>query len=111
MSAKSKFLETKFSKETRFKVSPVVAPRRGPIETRIETLKHQLLSPTLRDVNDPHLESELRWAAHEAASLAWATPFPLLVLPELFDEKTAHARKRWENQQRIWRDGSLALAA
>src|SRR5688572_8056989 len=111
MSAKSKSLQAKFSKEMRFKVSPVAAPRRGPIETRIETLKHALLSPALQEVNDPHLESELRWAAHEAASLAWATPFPLLVLPELFDEKTAHARKRWEKQQRIWRDGSVALAA
>src|SRR5262245_46392770 len=112
MSAKAKPLQTKFAKETRFKISPVFGgPFRGPVESRIEQLKHKLLFPALRDVTDAQLRSELRWAAQEAASLAWTMPFPLLILPELIQEKMAQARKRWENQQRIWREGCLALAA
>src|SRR5438046_5260643 len=44
----------------------------------------------------------LRRAAEEAASLAWTTSFPLLVLPELFFEKAAEARVRSQRQREIW---------
>src|SRR5687767_4312464 len=48
MSAKGRLLQTRFRRETRFDVSPIVtAPFRGPVETRLEQLKHALLQPVL----------------------------------------------------------------
>src|ERR1051325_2488150 len=53
--------------------------------------------------------TSLRRAADDAASLAWMTPFPLLVLPELFFEKAAEACVRSQRQRQIWQR-SLGLA-
>lgn len=116
MSAKSKPLQTKFWRETCFEVCPIItAPFRGPVETRLEELKLQLLDKELRGMRNAELYSKLYWAAQEAASLAWMTPFPLLVFPELFREKVGAARKHWAKQQRILRDRqvprAIALAA
>ncbi len=52
----------------------------------------------------------LRRAADDAASLAWTTPFPLLVLPELFSEKAAEACLRSQRQRDI-RQRSLGLTS
>src|SRR5687767_15035444 len=77
MSARSRPIPTKFRRETRFEVCPIItAPFRGHIETRLEQLRHALLQPVLRDMHNPELHSRLNWAAQEAASLAWMTPFP-----------------------------------
>jgi hypothetical protein len=104
MSAKSRPLQTRFRKETRFDVCPIVtAPFRGHIETQLEVLKHALLQPVLRSAHNPELRSKLTWAAQEAASLAWLTPFPLLILPTLFEEKISAARQHWLKQQKIRR--------
>jgi hypothetical protein len=116
MSAKSKPLQAKFWRETCFEVCPIItAPFRGPVETRLEELKHYLLEKELRGTRNSELYSKLYWAAQEAASLAWLTPFPLLVFPELFHEKIGVARKHWAKQQRIRRDRqmprAIALAA
>jgi hypothetical protein len=116
MSAKSKPLQTRFWRETCFEVCPIItAPFRGPLETRLEELKLHLLDNELRGTRNAELYSKLSWAAQEAASLAWMTPFPLLVLPELFREKIGAARKHWAKQQRILRDRqmprAIALAA
>jgi hypothetical protein len=112
MSAKRQ-LPTKFRKETRFDVCPIIsAPFRGPVESRLEHLKHTLLQPVLRGTRNPELHSKLTWAAQEAASLAWLTPFPLLVFPGLFEEKLTGARKYWLKQQKIRGRGQpIALAA
>jgi len=45
----------------------------------------------------------LRHAANEAAALAWAALYPLLVFPVLFEEKTATAVRHAERQARILR--------
>jgi hypothetical protein len=80
MSAKSRFLEAKFSRETRFEVCPIIsAPFRGPVEWRLDQLKSKLLQPVLSGMRNAELQSKLCWAAQEAASLAWMTPIPLLV--------------------------------
>jgi hypothetical protein len=111
MSAKSRPLETKFRKETRFQVCPIVAaPFRGHIETRLEQMKHTLLRTVLRGTRDAELQSKLTWAAQEAASLAWMTPFPLLVMPTLFEEKISAARQHWMKQQKIRRNTQLPMA-
>jgi len=35
-----------------------------------------LLNPMLTELDDPRLADELRWAANEAAALAWSRRFP-----------------------------------
>lgn len=104
-------MPTKFRKETRFNVCPIItAPFRGDVETRLEVLKHALLQPVLRGTRNPELHAKLAWAAQEAASLAWLTPFPLLVFPTLFEEKITAARRHWLKQQRIRRTMQLPIA-
>jgi hypothetical protein len=101
----------RFRRETRFEVCPIVtAPFRGPVETRLEQLKHSLLQPVLRDTHNSELGSRLNWAAQEAASLAWLTPFPLLMFPALFEEKITSARQSWAKQQKIRRATQLPVA-
>jgi hypothetical protein len=111
MSAKGRLLQTRFRAQTRFEVSPIVtAPFRGPVETRLEQLKHSLLQCVLHDTRHSELHSRLYWAAQEAAGLAWLTPFPLLMFPTLFEEKVRAARKHWLKQQKIRRGPQLPFA-
>jgi hypothetical protein len=54
----------------------------------------------------------MRRAADEAASIAWATTYPLLVLPVLLEEKLSVARRKAELQRSIYlRSQAIALAA
>lgn len=73
-------------------------------------LKERLLEEHLSGDDPPEAWPRVRWAAEEAASLAWASPFPLLVLPELVKEKVAAARAQAERQARIWRQSTALLA-
>jgi hypothetical protein len=74
----------------------------------LEELKQRLLQETAwaRSTN----LTCLRRAADDAASLAWTTAFPLLVLPELFSEKAAEASIRSQRQRDI-RQRSLGLTS
>jgi hypothetical protein len=76
-------------------------PARGPLEVQLDELKERLLQNVLRQVTDNALIAELRWAANEAAALAWYTACPILVLPTLLEEKTREAIEKWEKQERI----------
>jgi len=67
----------------------------------LEELKQRLLHENVKAGSDLVNSSSLRRAAEDAASLAWATPFPFLVLPELFAEKAAEASIRSERQRDI----------
>jgi hypothetical protein len=69
----------------------------------LSDLKERLLRPHLARAGSEAVRSRVRWAAEEAASLAWASPFPLLVLPELVEEKVARAREEAARQERIRR--------
>ena len=66
----------------------------------VSRLKDQLLDGllTTRSVVDPRLRDRYRWAADEAAALAFSTPWPRLFFPVLFAEKTAEARARFQHQ-------------
>lgn len=66
--------------------------------TEIERLKDRMLIEKLSHLDHPDLNPLLRRAANEAAALAWATPFPLLVFPELFEEKARDARRHATTQ-------------
>ncbi|MCD6339913.1 MAG: hypothetical protein J7M29_11105, partial [Verrucomicrobia bacterium] len=66
--------------------------------------RHTLYAP------DTAFVPAIRRAADEAASLAWTTPCPLLVLPLLVEEKVQEARRMVERQQQI-RERSRELLA
>ena len=97
-------IRARFAPQTRFEVSPMAgSPYRAEVESRFETLKRQLLDEKLDALWDTRATSHLRRAANEAASLAWITPYPLLVFPELFAEKVNAAVAVAERQDKIRR--------
>jgi hypothetical protein len=63
---------------------------------------------SLASAKDLALDMRLCHATNEALALAWTTPYPLLVLPVLLEEKLTAARRYCEHQQ-IVRFRSLAI--
>jgi hypothetical protein len=109
MNAKHKRVQTRFAPATRFEVRPMpTAPFRAVQEDHFERLRNRLLGERLTEAVDPHTYSGLRRAANEAAALAWATAFPLLVFPALFEEK-AEATLNYELRQEDVRARSREL--
>lgn len=103
---------TTFGPETRFAVNPVpAAPFRAVQEDEFERLNARLLRERLTDRNTARLGGELRRAANEAAGLAWATAFPLLFFPALFDEKVRAAAQRVARQEMIRAETRELVAA
>ena len=102
MKTKRTTLQTRFAPETHFDVVPVAAvPFRGTRETELEQFKNRLLRAALNEAAEAEFYAPLRRAANEAAALAWTTPFPLLFLPTLFEEKVAAARRQFERAQSV----------
>jgi hypothetical protein len=100
---------TRFARPTRFKVRPTAAPAvRAALNARLERLKDRLLAPHVNAPDD--LTPFLRRAAEEAASLAWTTPYPLFILPELLEEKVAAARLHAARQASVLRRSQALLA-
>ena len=99
---KSHNIAAEFEPATRLELNPDSG---GGLEARaiaaLEELKQRLLQETAWARSDSGTLSCLRRAAEEAASLAWTTPFPLFVLPELFAEKAAEACLRSQRQRDI----------
>ncbi len=113
MSAKStvRTLRARFRPEARFEVNPVPAiPYRALQENRFEQLKSGLLAERLAETWEPQLNSQIRRAANEAAALAWVTPYPLLVYPVLFQEKSDAALRFSERQDEVRRRTRELLA-
>ncbi|MBI3878665.1 MAG: hypothetical protein HY301_01190 [Verrucomicrobia bacterium] len=111
MTNKIKTLRTRFGPETRFEVPPRPAvPFRGAQETELEQFKARLLREALAENNLPAFNAPLRRAANDAATVAWVTPFPLLVLPELFAEKARTAIAQTVKQQRVYARSRAILA-
>jgi hypothetical protein len=95
-------LDTRFEPETRFDFEPLpAAPFRAAHEDELERLKDALLRQALNYAPEGSYYAPLRRAANEAAALAWATPFPLLFLPGLFEELAAKARTHTRQQGEI----------
>lgn len=74
---------------------------RGAFETELERLKERLLAHELARTVSLEVNVLLRRAANDAMALAWLTPFPLLLLPVLFEEKALAARKMAARQALI----------
>ena len=83
-----------------------------PLNT-LDSLKSRLLDELLGGETNAELVRRLQRAADESASLAWASPFPLLTLPELLAEKAREAQRQFERQRAIQSRGRnvLQLAA
>jgi len=92
---------TEFAAETRFEVRP--NPFLAAREEEFERLKARLLAEQLQAAK-AELNTPLRRAANEAAAIAWATLFPLLLFPALFEEKIAAAARQAERQARVFKD-------
>jgi len=102
---------TRFAPQTRFEVKPVApAPFRATQETGLDKLKHRLLQEFLYERTGSEFNAYVRRAANEAAALAWVTPYPLLMFPELFEEKALAALVQGERQVNV-RKRSLELLA
>lgn len=111
MNTNKKWVAAKFAPETRFEVRPAPpAPFRALQETEFERLRAELLGKQLA-VAGPELNVPLRRAANEAAALAWATVFPLLLFPVLFEEKAGTAIRQTERQARILAETRELIAA
>jgi len=54
-------------------------------------------------IKDVDLAALIRRAANEASALAWTTPFPLLMLPGLLEEKVRSARRQAEQQKIVFK--------
>ena len=91
-------LKTRWEPAVEFRTE---VPLRLTQSTELERLKERLLGPLAETADQPQLRQAYRRAANDAASLAWLTPYPLLFLPLLLEEKTDEARRRTEKQKRI----------
>jgi hypothetical protein len=103
---------TEFGPETRFEVNPAPpAPFRALLENEFERLNNRLLRELLANGETAGLGGELRRAANEAAGLAWASNYPLLTFPGLFEEKVTLALRREARQREIFKETRKLLAA
>ena len=112
MKTRNNAVPTKFGPNTRF-APPIVAastPFRGAVETELDRLKVRLLAAELARTTNLEMNVLLRRAANEAVALVWLTPFPLLLLPALFEEKARVAR-RAAGRQALIRERSSELLA
>lgn len=102
-----------FARLTMFE-TPValVAPFRGGAEAELEELKNRLLRQELAKIVTVEQNVLLRRAANDATALVWLTPYPLLLLPALFEEKARAARMEAVRRARIRErsSGLLTLA-
>ena len=86
-------------------------PFRAVLEDEFERLNASLLRERLADRGIARLGPEIRRAANEAAGLVWATAFPLLFFPELFEDNAREALRRAERQAVIRAETRELIAA
>jgi hypothetical protein len=112
MNENTRQLKARFGPPTRFTVRPGPAPSRfGLPNLELEALKARLLAEHTRATRAFVPGDTLRWVADEAASLAWLTPYPLLVLPVLLEELVGVAAARARKQAEIRQRSPMLLAA
>lgn len=100
---------TQFAGDTHFELPVPMARSCGVAEAELQQLKARVLVPWLAQAATEGWHERLHRAAAEAVSLAWATPFPLLVLPVLIEEKVHEARLQTECQLGIHENSQLLL--
>ena len=105
-----KTVPTRFEKDIRFEMDIPTGRARGAVQDELERLKDRMLSLWVKETASPLLRKRLRQAVQEAASMAWLTPYPLLVLPLLMEEKVREVRRQMIRQQEIRARSQLLLA-
>lgn len=95
-------ISTQFDNEVAFEMTPLpgVVPS-DTVQLRFVELQNRLVEETLHETPNPFLREGLHQAANEAAALSWTTPYPLLVMPVLFNEKVHAVRLRLGKQHRV----------
>jgi hypothetical protein len=91
MTTTSKPLAANFAPETQFTLEPEA--RLAGYEERLETLRITLVRRLVRPGLTGAARRRVRRAIAEAELLAFATPYPLLVLPLLAEEKARTVRR------------------
>jgi len=71
----------------------------GRTYSQLHQLKRKLLRSALEETPETVSFKRLCGAANQAAELAWATSYPLLVFPCLFDEMVKAVRERFQHEQ------------
>jgi len=71
------------------------------LATKFNQLKDTLMQKFAREYQSLVPSHLLQQAIVEAEALAWSTPYPLLFLPDLAEEKVLNARQWTERQQQI----------
>ena len=112
MKNKDRRVPIEFGPDSGFEASLALpALFRARQEAEFERLKALLLSERLEGRTEPQFDSHVRQAANEAASMAWATQYPLLVFPALFDERAGAALVRAERQEQVRQRSRELMAA
>lgn len=110
MKNRLKQLKPRLGRGTRFEIGAIPpVPFRGAVEDKLDLLKGRLLKELLTETDRSELTAPLRRAANEAASVAWFTPFPLLVFPVLLEEKAAAVFRQAVRQREIRRRSNQLL--
>src|SRR5258705_13642281 len=68
-------------------------------QSKLHQLKRKLLRAALEETPENGLFKRLSGAANQAAELAWATSYPLLLFPHLFDEMVKAIREPFQQEQ------------
>jgi len=112
MKTRNKRVQTDFAPNTRFEppVLPALPSFRNRVDAELEKLKERLLANELARTTSLEANVRLRRAANEAVALVWLTPYPLLLLPTLFEEKARTARQAAGRQALIRERTSDLLA-
>jgi hypothetical protein len=70
---------------------------------KLKQLEEQLIKKLTADIQESVPRQLVQQAMNEAEALAWSTPYPLLFLPELAQEKIQSAQQWNRRQQQIFR--------
>lgn len=95
----SRRLGTQFDPEVEFEVNPAFVR----LETRrvFGDLQGRLVEQRFHEPANSLLRQDVEMVAQDAAALAWATPYPLLVFPVLFEERIDVRLVQAGRQERI----------
>ena len=112
MKTRNNKVPTEFGPNTRFAlpIGTTTLAYRSAMEVELDRLKERLLAAELARTTNLEVNVLLRRAANDAVALVWLTPFPLLLLPALFEEKARVAR-RAAGRQALIRERSSELLA
>jgi len=106
-----KTLHPQFEPEPRFEVNLDAACGRGAQENALNALHARLLDGELGHTTNLKVVPAIRQAAIQAASVAWASGFPLLTFPGLFLELVQQARVRSLKQEIVRAKSECILSA